>query len=178
MELRLRKNQTDFVGLFFALVVIFGVAVFIIILYNAYDTHIKDNFNDAITASTPIDPSANVTKILEDTSSGIGKFNPLFPFLLIGVFGYVMFIALLSRSHPAFFFIGLIILGVALIIAATFSNVFESIIATDNFAESASEFGIMSLILGNLPIVIFLVFIAIAIILYVFPTKSQQGGAY
>lgn len=176
MELRLRNNMADMIPLFFALVVIFGVAIFAVILYNAYDDNIKDNLNDALTSSTPVDSDANVTKILDDTSSGIGKLNPLFPFLLVGIFGFVLMTALLGRSHPMFFFIGLIVLGVAIIIAVTFSNVYESI--TDNvaFADEDSEFSIMGLFLNNLPTIIFILFIIISIILY--GGRGNPGGNY
>ena len=68
MEVRLVKNKksfTDFVSLFFALTLIFGVAIFFLILSNAYDDHIKGKLNDALTSSTAVDADSNVTKVLE-----------------------------------------------------------------------------------------------------------------
>lgn len=171
-KIKQRNSQTDYVGLLMALAIIFGCAIFFVILYSAYNDHIKDNLNTALTSSTPVEATANVTKILEDTSSGISKFNPLFPFLLVGIFGFVLVMALTAKSHPAFLFIGLVVLGVVLLLAAIYSNVFESITTHSEFNDTASDFSIIAIFLNNLPIVILLLFVAIAIILYALP----KGG--
>ena len=181
MELRLivkpKKSFTDFISLFFAIAFIFGIGLFFLILSNAYDDHIKDKFNEAITSSTPVDASSNVTKILDQTSVGISRFNPLFPLLIVGVFGFVLVMALMSRSHPAFLFIGIIVLGVALILAAVFSNVYGAISATDEFTNQNTEFNIIGIFMDNLPVIILILFVAIAIILYALPGKAV-GGDY
>ena len=169
-----KKAQTDFISLFFVLAVLFGVSIFAIILYNAYDDNIRDNLNDALTSSTPVDANANVTKILGQTSGGIRMLNPLFPLLLVGLFGFGLIMALMGRSHPAFFFVGLVILAVAVILAVVFSNVYEGITSTENFSESASEFGVVSFIMGNLPLVIFILFVLISAVLY--GMRGQGGG--
>jgi hypothetical protein len=173
-----KKSFVDFVSLFFALVIIFGVAIFAFILYNTYQQHVKDGLNNALTHSTPVDANANVTKILEQTGHGIGMLNPLFPLLLVGIIGYVMLLAFMSRSHPAFLFIGLVVLGVALIVAATFSNVFETISSKAEFTQTASEFGVINIIMDNLPIVILILFIAIGMVLYAMKSGPPAGGAY
>ena len=174
-----KKGQTDFISLFFVLVVLFGVAIFAIILYNAYDDNIKDNLNNALTSSTPVDENANVTKILSQTSGGINMLNPLFPLLLIGLFGFGLVTALMGKSHPVFFFIGFIILAVAIILAVVFSNVYEGITDNENFVDSASEFGVISLIMDNLPLFIFLLFIVISVVLYgLNKNASPSGGNY
>jgi len=180
MELRRiikpKKSFTDFVSLFFAIAFIFGIAIFFLILSNAYDDHIKDKFNDAITSSTAVDADSNVTEILDQTSTGIGRFNLLFPLLIVGVFGFVLVMALMAKSHPAFLFIGLIVLGVALILAAVFSNVYETIAEDDEFANQDEDFNIMGIFMNNLPLVIIILFVAIGIILYALPGKAAPGG--
>ncbi len=177
--LKNKKAQADFISLFFVLVVLFGVSIFAVILYNAYDNNIKDNLNDALTSSTDVDASANVTKILQQTSGGISMLNPLFPLLLVGLFGFGLVMALMGKSHPAFFFIGLIILAVSIILAVVFSNVYSSITESENFAEASEEFTIMSYIMNHLPLVIFLLFIAISAILYgMRGTGTPGGGSY
>ncbi|RKX66173.1 MAG: hypothetical protein DRP42_03715 [Tenericutes bacterium] len=173
-----KKGQADFISLFFVLVVLFGVSIFAIILYNAYDANIKDNLNDALTSSTPVDSSANITKILDQTSGGIRMLNPLFPLLLVGLFGFGLVMALMGKSHPAFFFVGIIILAVSIILAVVFSNAYESITQNDNFVDSADEFQIMSFIMGNLPLVIFILFLAISAVLYGMRGGTPSGGAY
>jgi len=183
MELRMsplikKKGQTDFISLFFVLVVLFGVALFAVILYNAYDENIKDNLNDALTSSTPVDADANVTEILEQTSGGIRMLNPMFPLLLVGLFGFGLVMALMGKSHPVFFFVGIVILAVAIILAAVFSNTYESITTNDSFTSAADEFSVMTLVMNNLPLTIFILFIAIAAVMYWKGGSGQPGGAY
>ena len=179
MELRLKKKgQTDFISIFFVLVVLFGVAIFTIILYNAYDENIKDNLNDALTSSTPVDSSANVTELLEQTSGGLRMLNPMFPLLLVGLFGFGLIMALMGRSHPVFFFVGIIILAVAIILAVVFSNAYESITENASFSNAADEFSVLTMIMNNLPLVIFILFIAISAVLYGMRTPPGTGGAY
>ena len=174
-----KKGQADFISLFFVLVVLFGVAIFAVILYNAYDENIKDNLNDALTSSTPVDANANVTKVLDQTSGGISMLNPLFPLLLVGLFGFGLVMALMGRSHPAFLFIGLIILAVSIILAVVFSNSYEAITSHASFTNTAAEFGVINLIMSNLPLTIFILFLAIAAILYGFKGPgTPKGGSY
>lgn len=174
-----RKGQADFISLFFVLAVLFGVAIFAIILYNAYNDNIKDNLNNALTASTPVDENANVTEILGDTSSGILMINSLFPLLLVGLFAFGLVMAMMGKSHPVFFFIGLIMLAVSIILAVVFSNVYTSISETDNFIDTTHEFGVVNFVMNNLPLVIFILFIAIAAIMYgMRGGGTPKGGSY
>jgi len=185
MELRLRpiaknkKAQTDFISIFFVLVVLFGVAIFAVILYNAYDENIKDNLNDALTHSTPVDANANITKILEQTSGGIRMLNPLFPLLLVGLFAFGLIMAIAGKSHPVFFFVGLIILAVSIILAVVFSNTYEAITDNVSFTAASSEFGIMTFVMDNLPLVILILFVFISFVLYgMRGAGGQPGGQY
>jgi len=122
--------------------------------------------NAALANASAPEAGSNVTKILDQTGSGILKFNPLFPLLIVGVFGFVLVVALFGQSHPAFLFIGLIVLGVALILAAIFSNFYSELISTDTFAATETDFNIMSIFLQYLPVIIVILFVAISIILY------------
>ena len=177
--LKKKKAQTDFISLFFVLTVLFGVSIFAIILYNAYDDNIKDNLNDALTSSTPVDSNANITKILDQTSGGINMLNPLFPLLLVGLFGFGLIMAMMGKSHPVFFFIGLLILAIAIILAVIFSNVYEGITANENFASSAEDFSIMSYVMDHLPLVILLLFVIISAVLYGMKASGPPaGGGY
>lgn len=178
-KIKQKRGQTDFISLFFVLVVLFGVSIFAVILYNAYDDNIKDNLNAALTSSTPVDANANVTAILEQTSGGIAMLNPLFPLLLVGLFGFGLVMALMGRSHPAFFFVGIIILAVAIILAVVFANTYDSITQNENFVDTADEFQIMTFVMGNLPLVIFILFLTIAAVLYgMRGSGGPSGGSY
>ena len=173
MELRLKnkKSFVDFTGLFFALAVIFGIAIFFMILGFTY-TQIKPKLNDGLVGYKDQEAGSNVTAILDKTGDSIKRFNIYFPLLLIGVFAFVMIIALSGQSHPAFLFIGIIILAVALILGAVYANVYDDIASTDTFASTSADFNIMGTFVRNLPMVILILFVAIAIVLY-----ARSGGA-
>ncbi len=173
-----KKGQMDFIALFFVLTVLFGVAIFAVVLYNAYDENIKDNLNEALTSSQPVDANANVTKILEQTSGGIRMLNPLFPLLLVGLFAFGLIMALMGKSHPVFFFVGLIILAVSIILAVVFSNTYESLTDNASFTAAASEFGIVDLIMSHLPLTIFILFCIISAVLYGMRDGTPKGGSY
>jgi len=172
MRQLIKKNGfTDYTSLFFVIAVLFGVAIFFIILSYTYG-EIQPKISDSLSKAATPETGKNVTEILEQIDTSIIRMNVLFPLLLIGLFGFVMVSALMARSHPAFFFIGLIVLGVTLILAAVYSNVYQEIADDDKFASTTSDFSIMGLFLENLPTVIVIFFIAIAIILY-----TRVGGS-
>jgi len=173
MGLRIRKKKgfVDFSGLFFALAVIFGMAIFFIILGYTY-TQIQPKINAGLTGYKSPEANINSTKILSKVDSSITKFNIYFPFLLIGVFAFVMITALMGQSHPAFLFIGVIVLAVALILAAIYSNVYGEIANSTTFASTEADYSIMGHFLNNLPLIILILFVAIGIILY-----AKSGGS-
>lgn len=170
-----KQRNSEFGDIFLVMVIIFAVAIFVIILFFAFG-QVEGKMSEALTSSTPEDTNANVTAILSKTSTAITRINVLFPLLIAGLFGFVMISAMFLKSHPAFFFIGLLILAAALTIGAVFSNVFGNLAQHEQLAESAANFNIMGLFMENLPIIILLFFVAMAIILWA--RKSPTGGNY
>lgn len=171
-KIKHRNSFTDFTGLFFALAVIFGVAIFFIILSYAYGK-VEPRLNEGLSNAATPEEGKNVTEILEKTGTALTRFNPLFPLLIVGVFGFVLVMALMGRSHPVFLFIGLIVLGVALILAAIYSNFYETLTENPEFASTAADYNIMSIFLDNLPVVVLILFVAIGVIIYLKSGGSQ-----
>jgi len=168
----IKKRNSEFGDMFLVMVMMFALAIFIIILAFAYK-QIEPKMNDALTSSTSVDANSNVTKILGGSSTALTRINVLFPLLIVGLFGFVFISAFFLKSHPAFFFIGLIILGVVLILAAVFSNVYGRITDTDTFEEVEDDYNIMTLFIENMPVIILLVFIAMGVIMWV---RGTGGG--
>ena len=170
----LKKRNSEFADMFLVMVMIFAIAIFMIILAYAY-SEVEPKINTALTSAHATESGTNVTTILGDSSTALSRINVLFPIILVGLFAFVFISAMFIKSHPAFFFIGLIILGVALILAAVFSNVYGRI--TDNavFADVDSDYNIMAMFVDNLPLVIFLVFVAMGIVMWAMKGGSQQG---
>lgn len=167
-----KKGFTDFTSLIFALAVIFGISIFLVILNHAYGQvkprlaeGLEDSFNGT-------NSEQNVSRILDQAETTILRFDLLFPLLLIGIFAFVMVTAFMENSHPIFFFIGILILGVVLMLSGIFSNVYDEITDNSQFAGSQTDFSIMTLFLENLPIIMLILFVGITIILF-----SIKGGA-
>ena len=87
-----------------------------------------------------------------------------------------MVTALMTKSHMAFLFLGLLILGVGLILAAVYANVYQGLAESDDFTATNDDFNIMGLFLENLPIVIIILFILIALVLYGVNRSPGGGG--
>ncbi len=176
MEILKRKSiiqrNSDFGAMFVVIVIIFAFALVMLILSYAFG-QIKPKLIKGLTSSQGEDANANVTAMLDKSGVALTRINVLYPLLIAGLFGYVFISALFFKSHPAFFFIGIMILGVALIIGAVFSNVYERISTTDTFADTADDFSIMELFVKNLPLLTLIFFVAIAIIAW---TRAGDAG--
>lgn len=172
--MELLKKRNSFAEIFVVMAIIFGVAMFIIILSYAF-SQIEPKLNRGLLSSVPSDSSSNVTTILSKTSTSLTRINILFPLLIAGLFGFVLISAMFLRSHPAFFFIGLMILASALILAAIYSNVYQELTEGDAFSSTSDDFNIMELFMKNLPVIIILFFIAMAIIMW---TRAGGTGTY
>ena len=77
MEL-LKQRNSQFAEIFLVMAIIFGVAIFVIILAYAYG-EIEPKLNEGLTSSTPAEADSNVTQILDKTSTSLTRINVLFP---------------------------------------------------------------------------------------------------
>jgi len=168
----LKKRNSEFGDMFLVMVMIFAIAIFIIILAYAY-SQVEPRINTALESAHEVEASSNVTQVLSQSSTALTRINVLFPLLIVGLFGFVFISAFFIKSHPAFFFIGLIILGVALILAAVFSNVYKNITENETFADTEDDYNILTLFIENMPLIILLVFIAMGVIMWV---RGTGGG--
>jgi len=167
------KKAMGFEQTIFIIAIIFAFAIFFLILLFTWNK-IEDPLINALTSSTPAEENSNVTSILEQVGNTTARFNVWFPFLLVGLFGYVFMSAMFIKSHPMFFFVGLIVLGVALVLAGIYANVYHQISSSPEFATELVEFSIMEMVMEWLPFIVFLVFILIGVILYV--NKGSAGS--
>jgi len=160
---RNRKAQTagGFIAWFFVLVVLLAASLFFIILNKAW-SEIKDPLDEGLSASLPADSSVNISIILDQTSSTTTIFDKLMPFLLIGLFAFVLISAGLIMDHPIMLFVGIIIIGVLIILAVVYSNVYNSITSSDEFSATKANFPIQDKFMQYLPTIIFIMAIGIA----------------
>lgn len=175
--IKTNKNirKSGFEDMFFVMVVLIGMAFFFIFLAKTWSS-IKPVLNDGLTSSMPSDTSINITETLDQTTGSTTSYNKLFPFLLIGVFGFVFVSAGFMTQHPIMIFVGIIVLGAAIILAVAYSNVYHQITQTDELASTTAQFGIMDIFMKYLPLVIFMLAIGITVALLIRRGGGGSGG--
>jgi len=168
-----RIKKSGFEDMFFVIVVLFAVIIFILVLAKVWGD-IKTPLNDGLIGVMPDDTSVNITKTLDEVTSTTNLFDKLLPFLLIGLFGFVMIGASIYTQHPILIFVGIIIIAVAILLGAIYSNIYHQIAETDEFASTTADFSISDKYMEYLPFFLFLMAIGIgAMVMYL----RKSGGA-
>lgn len=171
--LKSKKGYTGLEDVFYVLVYLFSAAIFLFIIYYAYG-EIQEPITSALINSTSDGTNTfNYTSFGEQTSGGITIMNALFPFILIGLIAMVIVSAMFIDSHPIFFFVSLIILGVVVLLAVVFSNIYQEITTSTEFGDAENEFSIVTLIMENMPFIVAAIIIITMIVLW----SRPQGGS-
>jgi hypothetical protein len=169
-KIKVKKSQ-GFVVWFFVIVSLLAFSLVFLILNKTWDS-IKEPLDTGLTSAMPDDPSVNVSEILDQTTSTNRAYDKLMPFLLIGLFAFVLITAGTIMDHPIMIVVGLIILGVVIFLAVIYANLYNEISATSEFASTKANLPIQDKFMEYLPFIIFIMAIGIgAAILW-----SKKGG--
>ena len=169
-----KKGQLGAYEIFFALTMLFGIAIFIVVLSHSWG-EISPNLEDALNSANPGSGTTfNFTTMNSKVTGGVTLFNLMYPFILLGLIVFCLISAFLAKDHPAFLFVSLIILAVAILLGAVFSNTYQALITGTGLESSADAFGITKLFMKNLPIIIGIV--AVVTIFGLFALGRSKGG--
>ena len=160
MNLKPLIRKSGFEDMFFVLVIIFTVVIFILVLAMAWG-RVSPKLNEGLQSAMPDDSSVNITTIINQTTDTTTLFDKLLPFLLIGIFGFVMIGAAMYANHPILIFIGIIIVAVAILLGVIYSNVYHQIADDSQFRPTTDKFPISDKYMEYLPWFLFLMAIAI-----------------
>lgn len=167
------KKSQDFTSFFFVIVILLTISLFLLVLNKVW-AEIKTPLNEGLQSAMPSDTSVNITETLDKTSSSGFLFDKLIPFIIIGLFAFVLITAGAFMQHPIMIFVGIIILAVAIIIAVVYSNLYNSISSTDEFTATKAQMGIQDKFMQYLPVIIFIMAIGIgAAIIW---SRGKGGG--
>lgn len=171
-KINIKKSQ-GFEVWFFVIVILLATCLFFLVLNKAW-SEIKNPLNEGLNNSVPAgDVNKINTAITQTTGAGL-LFDKLIPFLIIGLFGFVLILAGAIIKHPIMIFVGIIIFGVAITLAAIYSNIYDEISSTNEFSQTKTDMPIQDKFMQYLPIVIFLMAVGItAAIIW-----SRKGGGY
>jgi hypothetical protein len=168
-----KKGAIELADSFYVVVYLFAAALFIFILFYAFQ-QMKTPMADALGNSTDFsDSGIDINSIYSQTTGGVSLFNTLFPFLLFGLIAMVVVSAFFIDSHPIFFFVSFIILGIVILISVVFSNIYQTITEDAAFGDTETNFSIMNLFMKKLPYIAAIIIFITVIILW---GKSQGGS--
>jgi len=144
----MRKGKKGLaVELTFLFVIIFFLAVSLVSVLFVNDKIAEIIGDNAELNSTSAAPSiiAALDTVNEDTV------NNSFAFLAGGMILSILLTAFLSRIHPGWFFVYLLLTGINLIVAAPLENIYEKILANPTIAASvAAEQTVINFFMTNL----------------------------
>lgn len=171
-KLNIKKPQ-GFVEFFFVIVVLLAVALFLLVLNKVWK-EVKNPLDEGLSSAMPNDSSVNVSKVLNQTGSTTRLFDKLLPFILIGLFAFVLITAGAIMRHPIMIFVGVIILAVIILLAVIYSNLYQSIAETNEFQQANSDLPIQGNFMKYLPYIIFI--LALGITIMIVYGRNQGGG--
>lgn len=171
--LKNKQGQFVFEDVFYALAFVFFAAIFTFILYFAFN-QAKPELGTIIDSNLPVGYTGqNATTLLNKVSNTVQMFDVLFPFLIIGLVIMLMVSAMFVQSHPVFFVVTIIILGVAVLMGVIFSNTYQQITTDPSFANTADDFPITNVFMKYLPYLIGLTVLITAVVIF---TKSGASN--
>ena len=174
------KRGDSYFAFFFALIVLVGVGFGLLVLNKVWSevqpqlAHSLASAHNSSGTDAYGNPNVNLTKVLEQTGSATTLFDNLLPFLIIGLFAFILMGAGAILRHPIMVFVGLIILAVVVLIAVVYANVYKTISQTPEFAPTASKLAIQTTIFNHFPTIIFIMSLGVIVFLL---WRGTSGGS-
>jgi len=172
-QTRVKKSQ-GFIEMLLVVVFLLAVGLFILILNNSVDK-IKDPFDTAISSALPDDTTFNVTKTMNQTTGATRSFDKLLPFLIIGLFAFLMISAGAYMQHPIMIFVGIIMFGIVILVAVIYSNVYQDIAESSAFTDANDNLPVQSKFMQWLPVIGTLM-VAGVILALIWSRRGYGGG--
>lgn len=167
---RTKKSQ-GIISIFFFIILLLAFSLFFIVINKTW-SEVKDPLDTGLNSALPSDSPVNVSNTLSQTTSTNQLYDKLIPFLIIGLLAFVMISAGFIFDHPIMIFVGVIILGVVILIAVVYSNIYNNITETTEFASTKSDLAITDKIMKYLPYIAFVVIIGVGIMM----AMNRKGG--
>lgn len=175
IKTKLKKSQ-GFEAWFFVVVALLAFALFFVVMNKVWG-EVKDPLQDGLnSAIDPTDTSSIslINNTLTNTTDAGLQFDKLIPFLVIGLFGFIMISAGAIVRSPVMIFVGIIVLGVVILIAVVFSNVYNNITESDEFSTTKAQMPIQDLFMHYLPVIVMIM--AVAVFVMIVLSRSRGGG--
>lgn len=168
-----KVRKSGFEDMFFVIIVLMAVIIFMIVLSKVWG-EMRHPLEAGLNGSISND-DFNLTSNFDKTTEVITLFDSLIPFLLIGIFAFVLIGASVYMQHPMMMIVGIIILGVVILLAVVYSNVYHQIADSDTFADTTDDFPISDMLMKFLPYIAFIMAIGIGVAILFFKGGAAKG---
>jgi len=122
--------------------------------------------NNKITDVAIFTDDANAAAALAHSKDTLLSMDNLFLFIVVGLSLFTVCSAAMVWNHPAFFFVGMILLAIAIMFAAFMSNAYEDVTDTETLQETSANFTKMNFLMGKLPYYICFMGMMTAVVMY------------
>lgn len=142
----------------------FAFAIVCVVSFMIYDGLVDNGFFTLVYNQS--NGQFNTTRLQENADTTYDLLDGMVLFVFIGTTLAALIGAVLIRSHPAFFFVSIIVLMVQVFVAMALSNTWSELINNSNLVDAKAQFVIADFVLSNLPIFILVAVILLAVVLY------------
>lgn len=139
------------------------IILFVALLFLVIGFLIVDRVNDTGVFSVDADAQQQI----DNSRNTLLNMDDMMLFLLVGLSLFTVISSYFVWQHPAFFFLGVVLFIIALMLSAFVSNTYETFTNDTQINESANNFTKINFMMGKLPFyLVFLMFIT-AIVSYI-----------
>lgn len=151
-------KKSSILDIFPIMVIVFAVILTTLICYIVWE---KVNQSNVYAADT------NANSTMKLTERTLLNFDNLIFMMFIVLSMVTIVAASMVSNNPAWFFIALIVLGIAFVIAVAFSNVYEKIADNTNLESVSAKYPKTQFLFDKLPIYVILMLFSIMVSMYI-----------
>lgn len=151
------KKKASLLDIFPIMIILFMTVLVLIISYLVWSS---------IDSSKIFYDDVPANESMKQTQKALLAYDNLTLMIFIMMSAVTIVLASQIASHPAWFFISLIVLIIAVIVAVIISNAYEDVRTSEQLSEAASNFPKTNFLLDKLPIYIILMMFSIAVAMY------------
>lgn len=127
---------------------------------------------DKVDMSDIFSENAQSQKMINYSKSTIRSFDTLMLWIIVGLSLFVVVSSAMVFNHPAFFYIGVFMLFIAVTLSGMISNVFWKFRTGDYMVETAALYPKITFLMEHLPIYILVLGMASAVAMYLAYNKQ------
>jgi len=162
----MNKNGSG-MDIIYILSFLFTFAIVTVVAFTFYS-----GYTDSISDNDVFDNEVN-DQVEQQAVATLHAWDYLFVFILIGLTITTVMGGFMLRTHPAFFWISLLLLIMAIILSAVLGNVFSSVAENPSFGTAVGELNVIPFFMNHLPLMILLIGGAILVVLYAKNSLSE-----